>query len=367
MKNPFSSMQRKELSDFIYQKKKELGKELTIFAHNFTADDIIPFADVVGDSLTLTNATMESKSRFVLFATAKFFTEVACVLVPDKNIMQANLQANCPLSYVVDEKTTRRAFDIIRRKCCKTDLIPMAYFTASSQLKSFCGEYKGTVCTASNATKMISHFLEQNKSIFFTSMNNIAFNAIKALNIGFDDVSIIDQDTDFDTVPGNKKIYVWDIGCYVHSDFRVSDIVEARKKHNDIKVIAHLECLPEVIDASDHACFTDGMHQLIRSANPGTFWAIATTTNFVTRLANTYLDKTIIPIRPDLICKDMVVTDLPHIAKSIQSIIDYKNGMGDLKYRIDVPTKYRKYAKKAIETMFEINRQMNILEEVVHF
>jgi hypothetical protein len=69
-------MKQKELSEYICQKKRELGGELTIFAHNFTAEDILPFADVIGDSATLAKATQESKSRFLLFAAAKFFSEV---------------------------------------------------------------------------------------------------------------------------------------------------------------------------------------------------------------------------------------------------------------------------------------------------
>lgn len=84
-------------------------------------------------------------------------------------------------------------------------------------------------------------------------------------------------------------------------------------------------------------------------------------------MANTYPDKKIVAVRPDLLCEGMVVTDLPHLAESLQSIIDYRNGKGSLKNEMSVPEKHRTNAKKAIETMFEINRLKNIKQEFVPF
>ncbi|WP_162300561.1 quinolinate synthase NadA [Anaerosacchariphilus polymeriproducens] len=369
MQKDFATMPRKELINFIQKRKEELGDKVTILAHNFTADDLIPFADVVGDSSKLTNATMESKTKYLLFTAARFFTEAACILVPEKTIIQANMQANCPLTYTIDENATRAAFAEIKKKCKSREPLPMGYFTASYQLKSFCGENDGTVCTASNSIKLIEYYLERNKAIFFTPMNNIAFNAIKALKIPDSDVFILDENTPLDSIPGDKKMYVWNVGCYVHSAFTKEDIDRVKEQYKDkgIKTISHLECLPEVIEECDYSSFTDGMHDLIKDSPAGSYWGIATTNNYIVRMANTYEDKNIIAIRPDLVCKDMVVTDLHHVAESLQSIIDYENGVGELKYQLKVPTKYRINAKKAIETMFEVNSIMNVVDEVVNF
>lgn len=368
MKQDFFKMDRREVAKFIEETKKKLGKDLTIIAHNFTADDLMPYADVVGDSAKIVDSILKSKSEYLLFTAAKFFTEAACILVPNRNIIQANLKADCPLTYSIDENDTRKAFSEIQRKSDR-EIVPMAYFTASYQLKSFCGENNGTTSTASNSTKLIDYYLKKNKSIFFTPMNNIAFNAIKTLKISDDDVFVLDEKTPLDSIPGNKKLYVWDVGCYVHSNFTVEDIRRVKEKYKDdnIKVIAHLECLPEVIAESDYAEFTDGMGEIIRKSAPGTCWGIATTNNYAVRMAKRYTDRKIVAVRPDLLCKDMVVTDLPHVAESLQSIIDYKNGTGELKYKMEVPERYRIYAKKAIETMFKINKELNVVDEVVNF
>lgn len=365
----FFSMEREDLKKLIYEKKQELGDKVLILAHNFTLDDLHEFADVIGDSSKLTNASIESKADFLLFTGASFFTEVACILVPEKKHIQANLQANCPLSYTIDENATRAAYNAIKSKCKKRDAMPMAYFTASYQLKSFCGEMNGTVCTASNAATLIEHYIDENKAIFFTPMNNVAFNVVKQLEIPDDEVFLLDENTDLDSIPGDKKIYIWDIGCYVHAAFTADDVMRVKNqyKDNDIKIVAHLECLPSVIEHCDHAMFTDGINELIKNSPPGSYWGTATVYNFGTRLIKKYPDKTIVPLRSDLICKDMVITDLPHVAESLQSIIDYSKGNGELKYELKVPLEYRVYAKQALETMFEINRAKQISTEVVNF
>ncbi len=368
MNNVFS-MDRQELRKFIYEKKQELGDEVTILAHNFTLDDLHEFADVIGDSSKLTNASLESKADFLVFTGARFFTEVACILAPEKRHIQANLQANCPLTYTIDENATRAAFNEIKSKCKTRDAMPMAYFTASYELKSFCGEMNGTVCTASNAATLIEHYLNENKAIFFTPMNNVALNVVKQLKIPESDVFMLDENTDLDSIPGDKKLYIWDLGCYVHTAFTVDDVLRVKNQHkdNNIKIVAHLECLPNVIEQCDYAMFTDGINDLIKDSPPGSYWGTATVYNFGTRLIKKYPDKTIIPLRSDLLCKDMVVTDLPHLAESLQSIIDYKMGIGELKYELQVPLEYRKYARQALETMFEINRAKRISQEVVNF
>ncbi len=367
MKN-FFEMDRAEITNFIFKTKKKLGNNLTVFAHNFTEDDLLPFADVIGDTSNIVKGILKSKSKYLLFASAKFFTEAAAILVPDRTIIQANMKANCPLTYIIDEKATRTAFSIIQQKNSK-QVIPMAYFTASIQLKSFCGENKGTVCTASNAVQMIDYYLQQNKAIFFTPMNNIAFNALKTLNIPEKDIFVLDEHSNLNLIPPNKKMYIWNTGCSVHSGFTATDIKRVRNKYkkDNIQIIAHLECLPDVIAECDFAEFTDGMKKRLEEASAGTCWGLATTNNFVIRMANKYRDKKIVSIRPDLLCKDMVITDLPHVAKSLQSILDFEKGKGELKYKIEIPDFFQISAKKAINTMFKINKEINVVDEVVNF
>jgi quinolinate synthase len=359
MYKEISNMDREQLTEFIFQKKDELGSEVCILEHNFQLDDLLQFADIVGDTTSLLQKTKETDAEYLIYTGAKFFTEAGCILCPDKRIMQANLKADCPLTYIVDEKATERVFNKISEKSNK-EVVPMSYFTASYKLKSFCGKYNGTACTASNAYTLIKHYLDQDKAVFFTPMSNIAFNVVKELDLKDEDIKVIDEKTDISTITGKEKVYIWDVGCYVHSDFKVEDIEKKRQEYKDMKFIAHLECLPDVIENCEFASFTDGINEIIKENPKQNCWGFATVGNFAERLAKQYPNKTILPVRPDLICKDMLVTDLQHLAESLQSIIDYKQGKGKLKTELKVPEEHRIYALKAIETMYEILSIYNI-------
>lgn len=355
----FVKYTRAELLKYIINAKKELSNELTILTHNFSIDDLLPFADVIGDASKLADAAKYSKSKYLLFTTSKFFSEAAYILNPKKYIIQATYKANCPLTYSISEEATRKAFFAIRKKCASLgiDVMPVVYFTASYQLKSFCGENNGSICTARNSKKIVSYFLNKNQSIFFTPMNNVAFNVVRKLNIPKRDICLLDEITDLDSIPKGKKIYVWNVGCYVHSGFTIEDIKKTRKLYKKISIIAHMECEPDVIAECDGAGFTTEINDMIRDGEKGTTWGIATTYNYVARMAKRHPNKNVIPIRKDIVCKDMVVTDLKHVAKSLKSIIDYKNGNSSLKNQIEIDEKNRANAECALKKMFYINDQ----------
>ncbi len=191
---------------------------------------------------------------------------------------------------------------MIKRKS-NADVVPVVYFTANYKLKSFCGKNNGSSCTASGAHKIIRHYLSQGKSIFFTPMSNIAFNVVKDFNILDKDVMLVDENTKIEDIIGDKKIYIWNIGCYVHSDFSVQDIQKVRQKYRGIKIISHLECLPETIEASDYSAFTDGVWDIVKREPEQESWGLATVNNFAYRLARAYPEKIVVPVRPDLYMK----------------------------------------------------------------
>nr|WP_319392073.1 quinolinate synthase NadA [uncultured Desulfobacter sp.] len=348
----FHNLSRDELTHFINDKKRELEGELCILEHNFQLDDLLQFADVVGDTSSLLKMTRQTQADYLVYCGARFFTEAGAILCPDKTVIQANMKADCPLTNDVDEQRTEDIYNALK-KVCSNELVPMIYFTGSYKLKSFCGRNNGTCCTASSAHKLIEHLFEQKKSVFFTPMSNIALNVVKDFNLPEADYAVINEKTDLSSI-GEKKMYIWDIGCYVHSDFSVEDVDRLREMHEGIKIVSHLECLPDVIAASDYGCFTDGVWDVFKENPDQEKWGLATVNNFAYRLAKAYPEKTVVPVRPDLCCHGMVVTDLPHLARCLQSIIDHKNGEGDLKTQIIIPEEYRIFAELSINNMYAI-------------
>ena len=64
------------------------------------------------------------------------------------------------------------------------------------------------------------------------------------------------------------KIISWQGTCIVHEKFTGKEIEDIRKENPDIKVIAHPECPPDVISASDFAGSTSNMVKYVKEKQP---------------------------------------------------------------------------------------------------
>ena len=64
------------------------------------------------------------------------------------------------------------------------------------------------------------------------------------------------------------KIISWKGTCIVHEQFNEKEINEIRKNNPGIKIIAHPECPPDVIKASDFAGSTTGMIKYVEDNQP---------------------------------------------------------------------------------------------------
>ena len=64
------------------------------------------------------------------------------------------------------------------------------------------------------------------------------------------------------------EIISWKGICMVHDQFNDQEIHEIRKNNPEIKIIAHPECPPDVIKASDFAGSTSGMIKYVKDNQP---------------------------------------------------------------------------------------------------
>ena len=64
------------------------------------------------------------------------------------------------------------------------------------------------------------------------------------------------------------EIISWKGICIVHDQFNENEIINIRKNNPGIKIIAHPECPPEVIKASDFAGSTSGMIKYVKDNQP---------------------------------------------------------------------------------------------------
>ena len=66
----------------------------------------------------------------------------------------------------------------------------------------------------------------------------------------------------------NIKIIAWHGRCEVHERFSAEDIAELRAAHPGVVVLAHPECPPEVLAASDYAGSTAALANYVGKHNP---------------------------------------------------------------------------------------------------
>jgi quinolinate synthase len=98
----------------------------------------------------------------------------------------------------------------------------------------------------------------------------------------------------------NAKVVLWQGHCSVHTRFTVAQIETARRRHPDVSVVVHPECVMEVVNEADYCGSTEYIIKVIEEAEPGSTWAVGTEISLVNRIAKENPDKTVF-------CLDSVV------------------------------------------------------------
>ena len=96
-------------------------------------------------------------------------------------------------------------------------------------------------------------------------------NAVKVVeSLGVDKVIFLPDHYLANYVQKNTKVKIisWQGTCIVHEKFTGKEIENIRKENPDIKIIAHPECPPDVISASDFAGSTSNMVEYVKKNQP---------------------------------------------------------------------------------------------------
>jgi quinolinate synthase len=95
---------KSELDRRIREAKAALGDRLVILGHFYQRDEVIQYADFVGDSFQLANAAMtRPKAEYIVFCGVHFMAETADMLSrPDQSVVLPNLAAGCSMADMAD-------------------------------------------------------------------------------------------------------------------------------------------------------------------------------------------------------------------------------------------------------------------------
>ncbi len=349
-----SVMNNEELIDYIISIKKKYGKKLLIPAHHYVSSDLFRFADTTGDSYKLALDATKSEAEWVVFCGVSFMAEGVDILCPGKKVLIPDLDAGCPMADMTDIVSGRKALSEIEKFSGKK-AVPVVYMNSHADAKSLCGEFGGTVCTSSNAEKIVRYYMERGKSVFFFPDANLGTNTANEIKLGDNETALVRQDfkIEFKGDPGAVKMFLWDGFCPVHRNFKQLDIPAFKNKYPEGRVIVHPEVDPDVDISADIHGSTQKIYNLIKDSPTVSVWGVGTELKFVERIAKEFGDKTIIPLRGS-VCTDMSKINIRNLAASLNSIELYKAGKGELKYLVSVKGEYRQNALKALDQMIRI-------------
>jgi len=255
---------------------------------------------------------------------------------------------------MITGETARQALSIIN-EYISAPASPVVYMNSYIDSKSFCGEYGGSVCTSSNASKIVKSYLDQGKPVFFFPDYHLGTNVAHSLGIESENIVKIHHDLSFETGKNIKeaKIFLWDGFCPIHAAFEASDVERAREEHPEAIIIVHPECSREVVALADISGSTSQIYDAVASSPSGSQWIIGTELNFVKRIARDNPDKKIVPLKESL-CSNMNRVTLLNTAMAIESVESFIAGKGSLDNEIFVDSSLKEKAKLSLEKMINI-------------
>lgn len=348
-----------ELDSRIVAAKETLGDRAVILGHFYQRDEVVKYADFVGDSFLLANAALtRDKAEAIVFCGVHFMAETADILSrDDQAVILPNLAAGCSMADMADGPSVQACWDELSALYADEEddgrlpVIPVTYMNCSAELKAFVGRNGGLVCTSSNAATVLEWAFERGRRVLFFPDQHLGRNTAKAMGVPLEQMPMW---TPRKAMGGNDaqtlqdaKVILWHGFCSVHKRFTPAQITKAREEFPGVKVIVHPECPMEVVDAADAAGSTDFIQKAIAAATEPTTFAIGTEINMVNRLAAQYPQHTIFCLDPVICpCSTMYRIHPGYLAWVLEELV-----AGRVVNQITVPTAQQGDAKIALERM----------------
>ena len=349
----YQRMPEAELHARIRAAKETLGDRLVILGHFYQRDEVVQYADFVGDSFQLANAALtRPDAEAIVFCGVHFMAETADILArPEQRVILPNLAAGCSMADMADEESVEAAWEALTEFYGDDETVPVTYMNSSAALKAFCGRHGGIVCTSSNASTVLEWAFDQGRRVLFFPDQHLGRNTGRAMGVPLEQMPMINPRRPGlgveEDVLRDARVLLWPGFCSVHKRFTVAQIEQARAQYPDVRVIVHPESPMAVVDAADAAGSTDAIKKYVAAAPSGSVIAIGTEINLVNRLAAHHPDKTIFCLDPVVCpCSTMYRIHPGYLAWVLDGLVE-----GEVRNEIVVTDDVAVHAKVALERM----------------
>ena len=257
-------------------------RNAVILAHNYmTADIFHGVADFVGDSLQLAKEAAKTDAEVIVQCGVHFMAETSKVLNPDKTVLIPDMRAGCSLAESItaaDVKALRKAYPGVP---------VVTYVNTSAEVKAECD----ICCTSANALKVVNSLGAP--KVIMVPDEYLAQNVARQTDV---------------------EIIAWKGRCEVHERFTPQQLKSFRAAVPGLKIIAHPECPPGVLDEADFAGSTSGMIKWVQDMQPENVMLV-TECSMSDNVAVENPDTKF--IRPCHLCPHMQRITLPNILDSL--------------------------------------------------
>ncbi len=211
-------------------------RNAVILAHNYMTPEIFHcISDYVGDSLQLAVEASKVDADVILQCGVHFMAETSKLMNPSKKVLISDVKAGCSLA----ESITAADVRALREAYPGVPIV--TYVNTSADVKAECD----ICCTSSNAVQIVNSF-ESDKVIMVPDEYLAKYVATQT----------------------DKEIIAWKGHCEVHERFTAKELNEYREANPGLKIIAHPECPPEVIEAADYTGSTGAMISWVKNNRP---------------------------------------------------------------------------------------------------
>jgi quinolinate synthase len=354
----FKPLQDDACESRIVAAKAALGKRAVILGHHYQRADVYKHADLTGDSLKLSRLASQTEADYLVFCGVHFMAEVADILSkPEQAVILPDMNAGCSMADMANLAKVERAWrELAEVLDPEQSVTPVTYINSAADLKAFCGEHGGIVCTSSNAKQVLEwSFARREKVLFFPDQHLGRWSGYM-IGIPPDEMMVWDFDEPLGGLTPEQirkaKMLLWKGHCSVHQMFQVQHVLNFRARYPDGMVISHPECNFEVCKMSDYVGSTDFIINTIAESKPNTRWLVGTELNLVNRIAEQFKPqgKIVQFMAPTVcMCSTMARIDPQHLAWTLENLVD-----GNVVNQIKVPARDAELARTALKRMLEV-------------
>ncbi len=293
--------------------KLKQEKNAIILAHSYQNIEIDEVADFVGDSLYLSQKAKNTEADIIVFAGVYFMAQTAKIISPDKKVLLPNIDAGCLMADMINLEQT------INFKKKYPNIPTVCYINSTAEVKSECD----ICCTSSNAVEIVKSL--NSPKVLFVPDKNLGKYVESQLN--------------------NVEVITYDGCCPVHDNVTEQNILDARKKYPNAKILIHPECMPSVSKLGDYIGSTSGIFDYVKNSNDKDF-VIVTEKGVADRLKRDYPNKIFHLISEKMLCESMKLTTLDEILYSLENEVN----------EITIDDNIRDLSSSCIERMLKVSK-----------